>query len=332
MKKKIDLVTGASGFIGRYFAERLIQNGSSVRVLCRPGSKSKLSRKITESAEIAFGDLRDRDSLLEATQGVRRIFHCAGQVSDWGPLKDFQAMNVQGTRWLLESASQVKIERFIHLSSIAVFGTPAPSYFDDDSPYGHSNDCYSLSKVEGEKLVFSFFKKNKIPITVLRPAVVYGVGGTWLEEPIRMIKKNQMFLLGGGKGTCHPCYIENLLDAMVLVGEHPDAIGRAYIVTDGTSVTFREYFNSLARIVGKPKIGRNVPLPVARTIASACEAAAQLQRSENRPLLTHTAINMVATVSQTSTMRIQKELGFNQRYSFSAALEDLEKKFKIKSN
>jgi polyketide synthase len=325
---KSDLVTGASGFIGGHLARRLIADGVPVRVLCRPGSERKLAPEIRQHAELVFGDLQDRESLRQAALNTRRIFHCAGYVSDWGGSDDFIAMNVQGTRWLLEGARAAHAERFIHLSSIAAFGTPAPEYFDDDSKYGDSKDHYSRTKADGERAVFMFREATGLPVTVLRPAVVYGPGGTWLEEPVRMIEKGKMFLLGGGQGTCHPCYIENLIDAMLLSAVHPAAVGRGYIVFDGASISFREYFNSLAHLAGKPPIRRSIPMPLAHAIAAVCEGAARLQRtasspSRQRPLLTRTAIQMVTTRSRTSSQRIQDELGYKPRYSFGSAIDEL---------
>ena len=219
--ESIDLITGATGFIGQYLALRLIKDNRRVRVLCRPASVGKLAPEIREKAEIAEGDLRDRASIERATKGAARVFHCAGHVSDWGTESDFHAANVQGTEWLLEAS--LHVERFVHLSSIAVFGVPSPKFFDDTTPYGSGKDLYSRTKIEGEKLVFRYHREKNLPVTVLRPAVVYGTHGTWLEEPLKMIRENKMFLLGGGVGTCHPCYIENLVDAMLLVGERPEA-------------------------------------------------------------------------------------------------------------
>ena len=184
----MNLVTGATGFIGRHLARRLVRDGHPVRVLCRKGREAKLPRELAGKAEIRHGDLRDRDSLVAAVRGATRVFHCAGHVSDWGTEEAFFAANVQGTRWLLEAAHAGGAERVIHLSSIAAFGTPAPPYFDDRSEYGNSRDAYSRSKVEGEKLAFALHRTAGLPVTVLRPAVVYGPQGTWLEEPLAMIE------------------------------------------------------------------------------------------------------------------------------------------------
>jgi 2-alkyl-3-oxoalkanoate reductase len=242
-------------------------------------------------------------------------------VSDWGPEEEFAAANVQGTRWLLEGAAGAR--RFVHLSSIAAFGTPAPPYFDDESPYGSSVDAYSRTKVEGEKIAFELHRVAHLPVTVLRPAVVYGPGGAWLEQPLAMVEQDRMFLLGGGEGTCHPCYIENLVDAVLLAADHPAAVGQGFIVTDGESISFREYFDAVASIAGKPPIKRSIPVPVARGMATAFELAARARRRRARPLLTRAAIAMVTTKSRTSIAKIRRVLGWEPRYTFRSAIEEL---------
>jgi nucleoside-diphosphate-sugar epimerase len=326
-KKQIALITGATGFIGSHIAARLLKEGHQVRVLCRKESVKKLLPELAASAQIALGDLKDRASLDRAVQGATHIYHCAGQVADWGSDLEFNAANVQGTEWLLESASRHGIERFVHLSSIAVFGVPSPESFSDESPYGPGLDPYSRTKIEGEKLVLNAYKgayQNKnLPVAVLRPAVVYGPRSTWLEEPLRMIQKGKMFLLDRGNGSCHPCYIENLLDAAILVSEHPAAVGQAYIVGDDDPISFARYFQGVASLADQGPIKRSIPLAIARAMATTFETTARLTRSNSRPLLTHTAIDMVCTRSKMSMNKIRRELGFRPRYRFDEAIQEL---------
>ena len=323
-----DLVTGASGFIGRHLARRLLAQGRSVRLLCRAGSAGKLNRETSTRAEIAEGDLRDESSIRSAARGAGRIFHCAGHVSDWGTEEQFTSVNVTGTQRMLDAACEERVDRFVHLSSIAVFGVPSPPYFDDGSPYGAGRDLYSRTKIAGERAALRAHQERNLPVVVLRPAVVYGPMSTWAEEPAAMIRQGKMFLLGGGEGTCHPCYIETLVDAMILAAEHPAAVGKAYIVADDEPIPFAEYFNHLARILGKGPIRRSIPLPVARAMATGFERWAGIRRSGARPLLTHMAIDMVTAPSRTSVRKIQEELGFRSRYSVSRAMEELERWFR----
>ena len=321
----IDLVTGATGFIGSHLAERLLAAGRRVRVLCRPESRGKLQPALAGKAEIVEGDLRDKDSMARAVNGATRIFHCAGHVLDWGAARDFDEANVRGTEWLFEAAADQRVERFIHFSSIAVFGTPSPPHMSDDAPFGtagKASDAYTRTKIAGEQ-VAERFSKQGMNVVVLRPAVVYGPRGTWLEEPIAMIEKNRMFLLGGGVGTCHPCYIENLVDATVLAAEHPAAPGRQYIVGDDDPITFRRYFDGMAEIAGRPPITRSVPLAIARMTAVGMELGAKVLDSSSRPLLTRTALEMVTTKSTMSMQRIKTELGFVPRYDFARAVAEL---------
>jgi nucleoside-diphosphate-sugar epimerase len=322
-----DLVTGATGFIGRHLARRLLSQGRVVRLLCRATSVSRLDEDARRLAEVVEGDLRDSESLGRAVRGVRRVFHCAGHVSDWGAEEQFVAVNVTGTRSLLEAACGEQVDRFVHLSSIAVFGVPAPPYFDDESPYGPGRDLYSRTKIAAEQEVLRFHRERGLATVVLRPAVVYGPMGTWAEEPVAMIRKNRMFLLGGGEGTCHPCYIENLVHAMLLAAEHPRAVGNAYIVADDEPMSFSEYFNLLARIVGRGPIRRSIPLPVARAMASALETWASLRDRDQRPLLTHTAIEMVSVTSRMSMRKIRDELDYRPPYRTSAAMEQMRQWF-----
>src|ERR1700712_3868655 len=111
MAPMIDLVTGASGFVGGHLAERLLRTGRPVRVLCRPGSEAKLPPAVAARAEIALGDLRDEASLVTAVAGVDRLFHCAGHVSDWGTKDEFVSTNVRGTGALYRAALEAHVRR-----------------------------------------------------------------------------------------------------------------------------------------------------------------------------------------------------------------------------
>lgn len=320
----LDLVTGATGFIGSHLAERLLDEGREVRVVCRAGSESKLTARVREGAEIVTGDLRDPASLVRACEGAARVFHTAGHVLDWGKEEDFVALNVDGVRFVLEAAKRARAERIVHFSSFVVFGTPSPPEFDDTSPYGAGDDPYTRTKILGERIARDFATApDPLPVVVLRPTVVYGVRGTWLEEPLAMAKKHKLFLLGGGRGTCHPCYVGNLVDAALLAAEHPRAVGRSFLVGDDDPVSFRDYFDAIASLAGEGPIRRSVPLPVASAAAAVLEAMARLTPGVERPLLTRAAVRMLTTESRMSMRAVREELGWTPRWSFREAMAEI---------
>jgi nucleoside-diphosphate-sugar epimerase len=110
---------------------------------------------------------------------------------------------------------------------------------------------------------------------------------------------------------------------MLLAAEHPAAIGEAFIVGDGESIPFRDYFAAIASIAGMPPVERSIPRFVATGVATWLELAAYLARSPERPLLTRTAIAMVTTKSEMSADKITRVLGYRPRFTFAAAIEQL---------
>ncbi|MET0387835.1 MAG: aminotransferase class III-fold pyridoxal phosphate-dependent enzyme, partial [Polyangiales bacterium] len=116
------LVTGATGFIGGHLAERLAREGYPVRCLVRPSSDTRLLDAL--GVELLEGDLTDATSLQRAAEGCRYVVHSGAMVSDWGTQREIAAVNVLGTRHVLEAAARAGVERFIHVSTTDVYRHP----------------------------------------------------------------------------------------------------------------------------------------------------------------------------------------------------------------
>ena len=115
------LVTGASGFIGGRLAERLaVEEGVHVRAMVRSPKKAERLRKLP--LEIVQADLLDLPSLRKAIDGCDLVFHCAALVRETGDRNEFYQTNVEGTENILRVASDKGVRRFIHFSSVAVYG------------------------------------------------------------------------------------------------------------------------------------------------------------------------------------------------------------------
>jgi len=115
------LVTGGTGFIGGWLVRRLLAAGHGVRAICLPGDPgaSKLSNL---GAEVVVGDVTDAGSVGRAMVGVRRVFHCAGVVTDWAPRSLFDRVHIGGMANLLRAALRERVQRFVWISTNDVFG------------------------------------------------------------------------------------------------------------------------------------------------------------------------------------------------------------------
>ena len=118
------LVTGATGFLGRNLIPLLTEHGHRVRALVRPTSDQSFLREC--GIELALGDTRRAESVNAAMAGCDAVIHAAGKFRFWGQADEFVGVNVQGTRNVLEAAKRESVQRFVHISTIAVVGSPQP--------------------------------------------------------------------------------------------------------------------------------------------------------------------------------------------------------------
>ena len=299
----ISLVTGATGFIGSHLVERLVFEGCEVRALVFPSDDASFLRSL--GVDVSTGDLRDRDSLRRALEGVSRVYHAGALVSDWGRRRDFFSTIVGGTRNIADECLNAEVERVVCITSAAVYGYPKAELIDESAPYRKRGIPYIDAKIEAEKLLFACHRREGLPFVALRPTMVYGPRcRTYVLEIVKHIRSGKMVLLDGGRHIAGLCYVGNLVDAIVLAGSVPGAVGRAFNVSDGSRVTWWQYINGLASILGREPVTRSVSSRTAYALAWLCEAASRAVMRRSRPFLTRLAV---------------LELGRGQNYDISRA-------------
>lgn len=116
-------LTGATGFIGGFILSELLDQKHKINVLIRDRKKleSQIGNKIKEVC-ILSGSLEDKDAVEKLCKGSGIIIHCAAKVGDWGSPEEYELTNIQGTHELLKSCRIHKIQQFIYMSSMAVYG------------------------------------------------------------------------------------------------------------------------------------------------------------------------------------------------------------------
>jgi oxidoreductase len=167
----VNLVTGASGFLGGHLVDALVARGAPVRTLVRASSERARLQKL--GVELSVGCLEDADSIDRAMAGVERVFHCAAVAADFGSWDVFRAANVTGVRHLLHAAQKAAVTRFVHVSTSDVYGHPnTPA--DERAPLRRRGWPYGDTKIEGEEIVWKAHRESGIPITIVRPVSIYG--------------------------------------------------------------------------------------------------------------------------------------------------------------
>jgi dihydroflavonol-4-reductase len=242
------LVTGATGFLGHTLCPYLVERGHRLRALVRPPSAWGFLRPL--GVELAWGDIRDAEAVRRATEGCRAVVHAAGKFRFWGRREDFFAVNLDGTRNALNAARQAGIERFIHISTIAVIGAPCTGTVIDETYSLIPRDDYQRSKLEAERLALRYYQERVVPALVLRPGAFYGPGGRYafnrlfFEDPL----KGLPLQVHGGQHVSFPVYVRDVAQSVDLVLRR-GRMGEIYNVS-GRSLSHREINCVLDRLLG----------------------------------------------------------------------------------
>lgn len=313
------LVTGATGFIGRRLVARLLTEGVRVRALVLEGDPGE-AHLPKGSVEIVRGSVTDRSSVERATEGVEAVFHLAAVVGDWAPEELFRSVTIEGTRNVLSAAAEAKA-RAVLASSIVVYGDAiGRAECSEDHPFGEPVGAYSRSKQEQERIAVDLGRRAGLAVTMLRLANVFGPGSRpWVEMAIEQLKSGAPALIGRGDQNAGLCYVDNAADAFVRAALTPSSAGRAYNVSDASDITWRRYFEDLARASGSRPPG-SLPLPLAKIAARACERAWSALKLKGRPPVTREALNLVGSHHRIPIDRARRELGFEPKVGYEEGM------------
>ena len=273
------LITGATGFIGGRLTTRLAtEQNVQVRALVRTPAKAATLREV--GVEVVPGDIADPRALRLACEGCQVVFHAAAHVSERGARDEVFAINVDGTRHLLQAAIAAGVRRFVHLSSCAVYGSLQRFDIDETTPTRTRGNVYADSKVMAEELLFEVARQHDLAVVAARASQVYGLGSPQFTlRPLEAIRKGRLFLIDGGQHMCKPVFIDNLVDGLIRCAQHAEAPGEAFNLTDGAPVPWRVFFGAYGTMLGKPSLP-SIPYAAAIPLAWLFEVQAKVLGKE----------------------------------------------------
>jgi nucleoside-diphosphate-sugar epimerase len=313
------LVTGASGFLGGHLAEMLIEQGEDVIVLVRPSSNtSHLSHLAVRPV---IGDLGDLESLRRAVEPVTRIFHCAATSTDWAPRDTFFSANVTGTENLLEAARHAqRLERFVHVSTTDVYGYPMVPY-DETFPTVDAGLPYNQTKRLGELAVSNAYSASGLPVTIIRPATIYGPrGADFTREIASLLKYRIMATINGGSARGGFTYVRNVASAMIHASVAPAAIGQAYNIADATNASWSDYLSLFAGGLGCPQPWINLNFDTAVRFSKFFEGVHRFLNLPGRPLLTQHAVRLLGIDQEFPIDKARQDFKFSPAISLEEGI------------
>lgn len=272
------LVTGATGFVGGALARRLLGDGYQVRALVRDRKKAEELKKL--GAELICGDVRDGESVKEAVAGVERLFHIAALFRQ-AKFKDevYYDVNVEGTKNVLHAAYHAGVKKFIHCSTVGVLSHIENPPADETCPYNPS-DIYQETKAEAEKYVLRFASERNYPVTVIRPAMIYGPGDLRLLKLFGTVAKRRFVMLGDGETLAHFVYIDDLVDGFLLAADSDKSDSEIFILASEGPVTLNHLVEIIAEEVGVRPPGLHLPVELFQILGTVCEVICRPLRLE----------------------------------------------------
>lgn len=233
------LVTGGTGVIGRPTVDRLVAGGHTVRLLSRGAERD--AGQWERGVEAHPGSVTEPARVLGAAERCDAVLHIAGIVSEDPPEVTFEAVNVEGTRRLLEEARRAGVPRFVYVSSLGA---------------DRGSSAYHLSKRAAEELVRGFGGSWLI----LRPGNVYGPGDEVISTLLEMVRTLPAVpTVGRGDQPFQPIWADDLAECLVAALERSEPARVALDLAGSETTSTADLLDLLAEITGKnpPRI----PLP-----------------------------------------------------------------------
>jgi nucleoside-diphosphate-sugar epimerase len=296
-------ITGGSGFIGRYFIERLEKIPDCEHLNIIDIDEPVFSGKFS----FIHGDIRDKSKIEEFCEGLDCVIHLAAAHHDFGVAdEEYFDVNENGTRMLIEAMTNKQVEKLVFFSSVAVYGTAHLPADENTQPIPESP--YGASKLAAEQVIIDWTNngKNRKGI-IVRPTVVIGARNLAnMYFLIDQIYKNRyLFHFGKGTNIKSIACVKNLVDfSLFLLFEKISQIDHQVIFNyvDYPQMSFKETINIIHEEMGKPEPRLRIPLGLALSISKLFDIVIAIT-GKNLPI---SSVRLKKTASQTQfeTVRV----------------------------
>ena len=318
LKGATALVTGANGFIGSHLVDQLLASGCMVHGLVRESSSLKwldASKVHLHRVDLALPDFK-----VPALEKLDYVFHCAGLTKAKSRSGYFQ-VNATACSNLYEQCQKRgrQIKSIVHLSSLAATGPSSLGSLVDEITLCKPVTFYGQSKLAGEEIALQY--SQSIPLTVIRPPVVYGPREENFFTFIKLIQKGWGLQIGRAGKELSLIYVSDLVEAMLTASDPTKQKGRSYFVTDGRVYVWEQIAKECARIMNIHVKTLKIPEAVLVPVALFFEAWSSVS---SKPALfdRQRMIDIRQSSWSASPENFFKDFGFTPKYGLSRGLAE----------
>lgn len=283
-ENRVVLVTGATGFVGSQFVERLLKEpGYEVRCLVRnPKSLGRLSH-LREHIEVVQGDITRPKTLAKAFEGIWGVVNLAGYREFWSRAqRHYYDVNEDGARNVFNAAAEAGVDKAVQVSTPLAYGVPKDIPFNEDSmPAKHPN-LYGHSKFRGDTAAWKLYKESALPLSIVYLAAVIGAGDDKATMEVKRAVDGKMPALVGADTTYTYVYLQDAVEAIAQALLRKETVGERYLI-GAERATTREYFNIIGKLADVPIPSINISESVLKPISMMMEWSARI--TGVRPML-----------------------------------------------
>jgi UDP-glucose 4-epimerase len=276
---------------------------------------------LPEGVTVHLCDLDDRRALEKIIRGCDIVFHLAAKLHIINPSRadkeEYKKANVNGTRNVVETATSAGAKRLVFFSTINVYGSSKRGVVYDEASAANPESSYAQSKAEAESIVL-----NGLPCVVLRLAAVYGprMKGNY-SRLLKALRQGHFVMIGNGHNRKTLVHLRDVCGAAILAGEHPQAVGRIYNVTDGQVHTLKDIVAVICEALGKKPPRFGLPIGLVRPAFGLLEDGLRLVGRDS-PLGRSTVDKLVEDLA-VSGDKIRRELGFQPQVDLMSGWQEV---------
>ncbi|MBN3037515.1 MAG: NAD(P)-dependent oxidoreductase [Candidatus Diapherotrites archaeon] len=301
------LITGGTGFLGKRLVARLSKQ-HKVTVFSHVDAA-------LPGAEVIVGNMLDQNDLTKLKRrNFDVVYHMAAVLDESDP--NMWAVNVDGTKNILDLFKKKGLQRFVFTSSVGVLGETKRAAREDD-PY-NPQTVYEKSKAEAERVVMDYRLKYNIPYTIVRMTIVYGPNNFWRQ--IFEAARSEYPIIGKGENLWHLLYVDDAVQALELA-LLPQAKNQIYNIAAKDVHTYKETYRLVKKALHMRFKDKHIPVTAAKAAALMHETRARLRGERPNVTKMRASIERLIRNRVVDIEKAERELGFKPKYGLEQGLE-----------